>query len=402
MKKIFSLVTVALIMSLHVLSFADVPYKTTNSVNKRVVIFDLREVKISPKAEIEEIKLALKDINLEDIIYPFEYQYLDSHQKKCGDVKVMIESISQLLEKIKKDPKNSRKHYKEAMSKLKLDQDIRSTCTDNRFITNKNDTVELWQVYKGSPIPSDKIERKEAERDTQISTDLGVLLTIIKEKIGIEEKAIMQADTLTMEQADLLKLSLEPKIRKEEPDIKLLEKRGTLTFKVLDTHAIAGTGAEDKKEESKELKIITGPSEHWFLSVDVPVTKVSEIQYDSSTNSLQKKDAPTLFYLGINYMLGDLYAHNQSWSDYVVFKALINLSSKPQDSFGVAIGYRVPDIDFLSGLVLDAFTPFAGVVWKKGDTIENGAVQSDHAYGKPTWVFGLSFNIGKAVDWMKK
>ncbi len=161
---------------------------------------------------------------------------------------------------------------------------------------------------------------------------------------------------------------------------------------------VQGPGNSSGTNLKKE--IITGPKEHWFMAADVRLKSADQIKYDNTTRSLQTRDSPNAFYFSFNYMFGDVYADKPlHWWDSVLVKALLEASKSPYDAFGLGIGWRQPEIGFL-GLSFETVSPFAGFVWTRSDSLSDGIVKTESRYGKPAFIWGLSFNLDVAARWL--
>lgn len=145
---------------------------------------------------------------------------------------------------------------------------------------------------------------------------------------------------------------------------------------------VKGAGADDKK--GKSTTIITGPTEHWFLSADARISKVNELRYDSSTKSVMEKKKSGNGYLGVNYMIGDVLTdHGIASLDNVGVKLLVNAHDKPLDSIGMGLSYQFK-ANILGTDKPVSFAAFAAYFRQKGG---NGARDT----GK--WGWGLSYNL---------
>lgn len=154
-------------------------------------------------------------------------------------------------------------------------------------------------------------------------------------------------------------------------------KRSTITIE----YTIDGKNAQSKK-------IIAGPAEHVFISADMPVTNIKQLKYDSASNSVIEKEAPSKFYVGINYRIADLAAEDPPFFDTgrISFKFMAQASSNPSASLGAGIGYDLGPMDV-----------FVAYMRTKDD---ESAYSTDPG---ATWspVFGVSFNIDKGIKWLK-
>ncbi len=285
-------------------------------------------------------------------------------------------------------------------------------CMTKRFYATKNDVLRIY-FLPGTSKKSDNINLSivEKERKTQFTQDLHSLIAMI---IPSGPK------TATMAAPPQPIIALNYYVRNE---------RALLTAQLNLRNSQAGTadgaGADgERKSESKinpkktadqdssnsgdttdnklKKEIITGPKEHWFVAADVRLNSVNQLKYDDATKSLQTKDSPNAFYFSANYMFGDVYADRPlHWWDYFLIKALLAASKTPYDAFGLGVGWRQPETNLL-GLSFNALSPFAGLVWTRGDSLSDGIVKADKGYGKPAFIWGLSFNLDVAAKWLSK
>ena len=244
----------------------------------------------------------------------------------------------------------------------------------DRWIGTQGSAVDVYVVYDTS---TDKptIDIKEDPRETRLSTDFGTLVKIVK--TVAEFKAALAA---------------------EPPGFNCLTEGYTLTrtratLKISVKHSIGG------EDTTVDKTITTGPTEHLFLSADVPVTKLKALKYDDSTNTVTTKDTPTAFYAGFDYTLGDIATTDpqRGWEG-IVFKGMLKVSKKPLDGYGGAIGYRSPKFGIL-GMTFEAFTPFVGYFWTKYDDKDSAGKPITRS--KNGIRFGISFSLDKALEWTK-
>lgn len=158
------------------------------------------------------------------------------------------------------------------------------------------------------------------------------------------------------------------------------------------------TGGE-KKGETTTLDVITGPSEHWFLSGDVITRKAKQLKYDFDKKMISEKDKPSAIYLGINYMIGDVYSRQTGWlsTDRIILRGQISASKSPFDSYGVGLGYRLAD--FSDAKTNGGFLIFASKIWTKPDTTNSPPIGIDKKSG---WHFGLGYSVDSAIGWLGK
>jgi hypothetical protein len=245
----------------------------------------------------------------------------------------------------------------------------------DRWISVKGSVVDIHVVYpNGVDTPTIKIT--EEPRETRLSTDFATLITVIKNVAGIP--------------------GIQPL---NQPAFTCIHKTYTLT-RTRATLTITVTYTVDGKDTSVDKTIITGPTEHLFLSTDIPVTKLKELKYDDSSKTVTTKDSPTAFYGGFDYILGDIQTNDQRrpWEG-IVLKGMLKISKKPLDGYGFGIGYRSPNFS-LFGMTFEMFSPFVGYFWTKyddKDTAGNPITRSKNGIR-----FGVSFNLDKALELTKK
>lgn len=242
----------------------------------------------------------------------------------------------------------------------------------NRLITAAKapPQIAIYVIYdlKGDP-PALSIE--EVERKTQLATDSGILIQMIKE----------------------LAFAAEPVVGVRREVYQLTKPRASLTCTASQT-----VGGQETKAETV---VTTGPTEHLFLSADVPLNSINKLEYDDASAQLVERDPPETFYVGLDYQLGDLLSPRRGGLKGLVLKGLLQMSKRPQDSFGVAVGYRVPDLSLL-GLSLNTFSPFAGVVWTREDRVTAEGEPRRNAARTRDYVVGISLNLDRAMGWLKK
>ena len=143
--------------------------------------------------------------------------------------------------------------------------------------------------------------------------------------------------------------------------------------------------------------VLTGPEEHWHLSLDLPVTPRKVMRYDARTNTVRPTNAGNDLYIGVNYAVGDVLSNPESQADRLSFKALLRLAQRPTDSLGLALAYTVPGTNSQG---LGAVAVFIGHFWTREDQLVDGLVRRNSAY-VGSWRLGLSYNLDDALRWIK-
>lgn len=237
-------------------------------------------------------------------------------------------------------------------------------CT--RWFTVKHDLVKVYVLCKNEHADNVGIKITEKNRKSRLGEDISTLAGMVQ-KLFASKKDV-----------PLIKVEKEYRLRKT---------RSTLIVQ-------AGIKPENKnvKDFEEKVEILTGPREHLFLSADLPVEKISDFKYSEDPGSFEPKEKPTEFYLGLNWMFGDVLSEKQALWKLFFFKGMLRFSKSPLDSVGVALGFRFPEVRFL-GFDLSSFSVFYGVIWTR---------QEDNDKREPKWSFGFSFNLDKALGWLKK
>lgn len=179
------------------------------------------------------------------------------------------------------------------------------------------------------------------------------------------------------------------------PDLRLTRERAEVVVKTADP-------AEPKNPV--EFRVITGAKEHWFLSGDVLTKGAKELKYDFDAKAITQRDKPEQVYIGINYMIGDVYGKLPPLD---VGRAVIKLIATPNrnlDSVGLGLGYRLPGA-FSFGTSKADSVDHSGVVifvarmWTKSDSVNGTTVARDNRREASTRI-GISYSIGTALGWI--
>ena len=104
---------------------------------------------------------------------------------------------------------------------------------------------------------------------------------------------------------------------------------------------------------------------------------------------------------GIDYTFRDILTASERWHvDGFVLKALLKLSKRPSDAFGVGLGYRPPKVEYF-GIPVDTIQVFGAWVWTRQDDLDAAGMplENEHYHGQAR--IGLSFNVDKVSDWLK-
>lgn len=257
----------------------------------------------------------------------------------------------------------------------------------DRWIATTGAILHVYVVYDSPKTRSSEdlpftVAIQESARDTRLAQDLATAL-----KVASSIKSLR---------------ATEPALHAQ--DYALTKTRATLVVTAKVKGASAKDGAAEAANPELKATIITGPTEHFFLSADLPITKATQLSYDSTTLQLTSKDVPTTFYFAVDYTLGDVLSAERTLWEGITLKAMFKVSKNPLDSYGVGLGYRLRNTR-LFAIELDAFSPFVAVLWTKQDTDNGVNAAGQHLIGSEYHAnvrAGLSFNLDKALDWLKK
>lgn len=274
-------------------------------------------------------------------------------------------------------------------------------CESVRRISERTDQIEVRRIAVGDAQcasisgPQPEVTFKEDKRRTMFADGLKTLL-------GFAFKKITDAPDKQVSSA-----SPPPPLQwcVSEPTRHLLQlDRSTLTISAQYPASKLKKEAEKKPEDQiATVQLITGPAEHFFLSGDAVVRGADEVKWDAATRTLVARDKPDQLYLGVNYMVGDVYAKHDAWStDRFVYKLMFQPSKKPFDSVGLALGYRFADGIFSPGAAADngGFMVFAGAFWTRTDQLDAAGAVVGGRRERSVRV-GVSYSLGTLLEWLK-
>lgn len=244
---------------------------------------------------------------------------------------------------------------------------------------------------------------KEEKRDSRFEDDLKTLFTIIpklKDSREVSSKANMipcieytqlhKRSTITIHLATLKTRQEGAAVKKAEPAPETTGSSVITTKRELVKEAAeqsqGKTEAEDESFDKSSESLVAGPREIFYLTADMPVSQVKQVQYDKASNTVTEKDTPSTFYFGFNITpFGDAATNYRADSvlENLSLKLLAKASSRPSESTGIGIGYRLSMFDFFVAHMRTQDDP----------NVSSGGATSSTAYG-------ISFNISKAVDWV--
>ncbi len=160
-----------------------------------------------------------------------------------------------------------------------------------------------------------------------------------------------------------------------------------------------GSTSGNTEASVSKTSLFTGSKEHWFLSADVLIGK--GVEFGETDGQITVAGTPPSFYVGVDYLVGDLASDRRSFLNNIFLKAFVKGSTHPEDSFGIGIGLRgfgthVDDFLKKAGLGLldlNILSPFVSVTFTKPE--DDGAERQRHLR------FGVSLNLDKALGWIQ-
>lgn len=235
-----------------------------------------------------------------------------------------------------------------------------------RWISKKKDNLDVYVFHTGKKA---EIKIEEKKRKTKIAQDVSVLTKLV-------------ITYLTKGEAAGIALT--------EKRFRLEKQNGTLLVS-----ACLNRDEKNLDQKEEKMEIITGPTEHWFLSADLIMLKMSKVKFVGDQGDIEPKETPKIFYLGVNWMIGDILKERQNLLKNFFIKGMVKFSKKPLDSYGIGIGYRFPKVKVL-GVDISSFSVFTALLWTKEQTEDKTKELT-----KRQFQFGLSFNLDKALGWIK-
>lgn len=135
---------------------------------------------------------------------------------------------------------------------------------------------------------------------------------------------------------------------------------------------------------SSQIILTTGPTEHWFLTADLPVVKLSQLKFvQDGGGTIEPRETPKHFYLGVNGMIGDILKEKPRFLQNFFIKGMLKISKAPLDGYGV-------------GVDISSFFIFAAILWTKEENEDKTAKVT-----KRQIMFGIGYNLDKAMGWLK-
>jgi hypothetical protein len=146
------------------------------------------------------------------------------------------------------------------------------------------------------------------------------------------------------------------------------------------------------------MSLTTGPTERWYLSADVPLSKETKIT-TSDAGAVTGISDPGTFYIGAGLQFGDLLIKHKNPALNLSFKVLVKASTRPLDSYGIALGLRGSYFSKF-GIDFDLVSPFVAVLSTRVVPADKNQLPTTHE--RHTAIMGgLSMNLDAALKWVK-
>lgn len=259
----------------------------------------------------------------------------------------------------------------------------------------------LVAVVLHDPGTTARIRFDEQARDTRLGADL-VTLAQLALRVGVGAEgvapAIIRTEAVYILRKPRAKLLVAASVARTPAPVPAAPAAA----------AAAATPAPEKNEA--EVTLVTGPTEHLFLSANAGAASASALKYDDDSNSLQPRETPTGFFIGINYTFGDILsdpakANGDPFANFfsgMYVGGTLQGSRRPFDQAGVHVGFRNNPLPFLNEVVsFETVSPYVGIVWTKNDRVDDaGNLLGERRYGRGEFVWGVSLNLDKALGWV--
>jgi hypothetical protein len=275
-------------------------------------------------------------------------------------------------------------------------------CT--RWISKKNQRIDIYVYYRENN-KIDGIKIIEDKRESRISGDIKSLFQIIPSAGGKAlntQKIYVYNKHYFLEKArGKIKISVNmAKSSSNNNGQEQFSYKKEDGQRQLPSKPRASIDEKPEPAEGLYIELITGGSEHFFLTADVPVFSIKDAKFVDNKNSglgIAPKDTPKSVFIGLNVQVADVVKESIIKPPYLKF--MLQFSNTPFDVFGVGLGWNFPKIEFLEklGFKTNAICLFGGIYWAK-ESDSNGQ-ENNHRY---QWRWGLSYDLSKISDWFKK
>ena len=158
-----------------------------------------------------------------------------------------------------------------------------------------------------------------------------------------------------------------------------------------------GLGQVEKNQISAQTYDNEGRT-RFDISLGVPVTKVKELQFDASDNTVRSKNTDRQHvYAFLNIFLKPVDTKGVTVNSFPHFMVGVPISGKPLDSPFVGMGYGFNKIQVFTGVVINRERRPSTLI--TGDMATQNQLESDlkNVY-KPKFMVGLNFPLKQIID----
>lgn len=158
-----------------------------------------------------------------------------------------------------------------------------------------------------------------------------------------------------------------------------------------------GLGEIEKNQISAQTYDNEGRT-RFDISLGVPVTKVKELEFDASDNTVRSKNTDKQhLYAFMNIFVKPVDTKGVTVNSFPHFMVGVPITGKPLDSPFVGIGYGFNKIQIFTGVVINREKRPSTLMM--GDMATQNQLESDFKYVyKPKFMVGLNFPLKQIID----
>jgi hypothetical protein len=219
---------------------------------------------------------------------------------------------------------------------------------------------------------------EEKEKLPKLASDLSQLLGFIAEGAGVLPEAVIALYGSSQKPLPL-------KYRTSDITVKMIQ--------LIDE----GMGNIEKNQISAQTYDNEGRT-RFDISLGVPVTKVKELKFDASDNTVRSKNTDKQHvYAFMNIFVKPVDTKGVTVNSFPHFMVGVPITGKPLDSPFVGMGYGFNKIQVFTGVVINREKRPSTLM--TGDTATQNQLESDFKYVyKPRFMVGLNFPLKQIID----
>ena len=246
-------------------------------------------------------------------------------------------------------------------------------CSSTRWISNPKDRIAIIVIYSKSADLDEhntpNLIFQELKRDSAFIADL-------RSVFAIQSKIVLKPQQY---------VPITP------PTLMYYKKYYNLKYE----KGVVNIDIQLKGDRDISAKITTGTTDSWFISLDVPIASLNDLQNFNSLNN---------YYFGVDYLFkGDAIAGSVpgvfdgpdgDWGiSKLYLKGMVMNSDKPLNSIGVGLGYKDIGLDSIPwiGDWLNQVSPFVAGIYSQDE--------SNSGSDKPKYSTSLRFGLSLNVNW---